>query len=577
MRELLWFNKINGAKLQKNNPFVALKTAILQAYQDFMKNFIVSLFFSLGTISVFAKKPTQLERPKLVVGIVVDQMRWDYLYRFYDRFSDNGFKRLMNEGFNCEQTFINYLPAYTAPGHSCIYTGSIPSIHGIAGNDWINKQNNKSVYCTEDKTVLPVGGSWKAGQMSPANLLASTITDELRLATNFKSKIFGFSIKDRGAIIPAGHLANGAFWYDDSTGNLMSSNYYGNALPQWLQEFNNKKFPEQWLRFGWTLSKEDSTYVQSLPDSNGYEGNFFGESKPIFPHLKAQGKNLSNLRKIPAGNSFILDASKECINAEHLGIENRTDFLCVSLSSTDYIGHQFAPNSVEIEDTYIKLDKDLEGFLSFLDKTVGKNQYLIMLTADHGGAHNAKFLNDIKIPAGNENEANLLTTLKAELLQKFASDSLILGWENYQIFLNELQIEKKKVNRSELIAAIKNFFNALPQVAYVIDMEHIDETPTPEPIKSMIVNGYNRLRSGQIQVIFNPGWYLGYSETGTTHGTWHPYDTHIPLLWYGWKIKSGSSNKINYMTDIAATFAALLHIQMPNGNIGKPIEALMQK
>ena len=531
----------------------------------------------LLTISINATaKEKNLERPKLVVGIVVDQMRWDYLYRYYERYGNDGFKRLLQEGFSCEQTMINYLPSFTAPGHSCIYTGSVPSIHGIAGNDWIDNLTGRKWYCTEDTTVTPVGGSKAAGMMSPRNLLASTITDELRLATNFQSRVFGFSLKDRGAILPAGHLANGAYWFDDSTGNFMSSSFYSAQLPAWLQEINNRKLANAYLQKVWQLMYPANTYTQSLPDNNIFEGKFSGEIAPVFPHVFKAPFNYNNLRKIPAGNTFTFDAAKACVEGEKMGTRTSIDFLCISLSATDYIGHQFTPNSMEAEDCYLRLDKDLANFLSYLDQNVGKGNYLVFLTADHGAAHNPEYLKSISMNAGMDNETGVYAQLNTYLKQELKHDSLMMGVENYQVFLNRNKIATSGLGEELVKDKIINWFKSQPQIAYVVDMDNLNKTPLPDAIKTKIINGYNRERSGQILLIQNPGWYHGYAATGTTHGTWNPYDTHIPLLWYGWHIAKGASNTTVYMEDITATLAALLHIQMPNGCIGKPIEAVVK-
>jgi len=532
-------------------------------------------FFLVGllifSITATTTKAQSVERPKLVVGIVIDQMRWDYLYRYYDRYTPNGFKKLMNEGFSCDQTFINYLPAYTAPGHACIYTGSVPSIHGIAGNDWVDNQTGRHWYCTEDTLVTPVGGSIRAGKMSPANMHSSTITDELRLATNFRSRVFGISLKDRGAILPAGHLGNGAFWYDDSTGSFISSSYYAAQLPDWLSDYNSKRLSDSFLAQDWTLRYPANTYVQSLPDNNKYEGKFSGEQDPVFPHLSKGKRRFGDLRRLPFGNTYTLMAAKACVEGEKLGKGTATDFLCISLSSPDYIGHQFTPNSVEAEDSYLRLDEDIASFLSFLDKRYGRDNYLVFLTADHGGAHNANYLNDLKTPAGNENETMLREKLGAYLKEIVGEAKVLKGIENYQIFLDREQMERLKIDEIAVKAKIRQWLEKQPQIAYVIDMENLNASAVPEPIRTMAINGYNRLRSGSLLMIYNPGWYHGYGQTGTTHGTWHPYDTHLPLLWYGWKIKKGSTNRRMHMEDIAATLAAMLKIQMPNGCIGEVI------
>lgn len=539
-----------------------------------MKRLLLVISCILPLSAAFAKHPDKLERPKLVVGIVVDQMRWDYLYRYYDRFGEGGFKRMMNKGFNCQNTFINYLPSFTAPGHACIYTGSVPSIHGIAANDWVADEEGANCYCTSDKERKTIGiGQRITGEMSAKNLLVTTITDELRLATNMRSKVFGIALKDRASILPAGHLANGAYWFDDSTGNFVSSNAYGNALPDWLVRFNNKRFADTLMRHKWNLLYPANTYTQSLSDDNPYEGTSPIEPKPIFPHVPV-GNGYYGLRSLPAGNTLTLMAAKACINGAQLGQGSATDFLCISFSSTDYVGHKYAPNAMEVEDMYLRLDRDLAELFDYLDEYVGKENYTAFLTADHGGAHNAKYLEDINIPAGNNDEMKTNAELNAALKAKYGKDSLALALTNYQVYLDEKRIRKYNLNRNEINTTIVNFMLTQPEVEYAVDMENIGNATVPEPIRTMIINGYNKQRSGCIEIILKPGWYSGYAPTGTTHGSWNPYDAHIPLLWYGWGIPQGQTTRTVHMTDISATLAALLHIQMPNGCIGETISEI---
>jgi predicted AlkP superfamily pyrophosphatase or phosphodiesterase len=538
-----------------------------------MKQLLLPVFFLL-VLPYLANAKDPVKRPKLVVGIVVDQMRWDYLYRYYDRYEDGGFKRLMNEGFNCQNTFINYLPSFTAPGHSTIYTGSVPSISGIAANDWLDNATGRPWYCTEDTTVRSVAGSAHAGKMSPRNLLVTTITDELKLATNSKSKVYGISIKDRGSILPAGHMANGAYWFDDSTGNFISSTYYGNSLPEWLVNFNNKRYADTLINKPWETLYSINTYTQSATDNSKYEGILAGEKAPVFPHhVQKNALGYNALRYVPGGNTIVFKAAKACINAEHLGEENSTDFLCLSFSTTDYIGHNFAPNSIEVEDIYLRLDKELASFMHYLDEQVGEGNYTIFLSADHGGAHNAEYLLDKNVPAGADDPAASGAGLRADMKAKFGTEKVIMGVTNYQVYLDEKVIAEKKLNRTDVKQEVLNWLSKQPAVAYAADMENINNVAIPEPIKGMMINGYNRKRSGVIQIILEPAWYSGaHGSTGTTHGSWNPYDTHIPLLWYGWGIEKGETYKETYMTDISATLSALLHIQMPNGCIGKVID-----
>lgn len=560
--------------------------------------YLLLVSFAFGALSVSAqtkKKKTAapvtpvttvrntLPRPKLVVGIVVDQMRWDYLYRFYDRYQNNGFKRLLNDGFTCENTLIDYIPTVTAAGHTCIYTGSVPAIHGIAGNDFIVQATGKSMYCAGDTTVKTVGSTSNAGEMSPRNLLTTTVTDELRLATNFRSKVIGIALKDRGGILPAGHTANAAYWFDDKSGNWITSTYYMKDLPQWLKDFNAQRLAENYLKLDWNPLYPIDTYVQTLPDNSKYEGKFKGTDAPTLPvktSVLYKG-NVGMIRSTPYGDTFTLDMAIAAINGEQLGQHNVTDFLAVSFSSTDYVGHQFGPNSVEIEDTYLRLDRDFANLFTFLDAKVGKGNYTVFLTADHGAAHNTAFLNDHGIPAGVWDDGAILDSLNKFLAKKYNAEKLVIGLENYQVNLNYKNIRNAKLDEEALKKDCIGFIQKQPGVAYVIDMQKAATADVPEALRMRIINGYNPQHSGAIQIILQPGWFTGHGSgdggpTGTTHGTWNPYDTHIPLVFMGWGIQHGHLNRETHMTDIAATVAALLHIQMPNGCIGKVIPEVMK-
>ncbi|OKS89365.1 alkaline phosphatase PafA [Mucilaginibacter polytrichastri] len=530
-----------------------------------------------------AAASTSLAHPKLVVGIVIDQMRWDYLYRYYDRYQTGGLKRMLNEGFTCENTQIDYLPTETGPGHSCIYTGSVPAIHGIASNDFIEQATGRHMYCAGDSTVQSVGTTSLAGQMSPRNLQVTTITDELRLSTNFRSKVIGISLKDRGAILPAGHTANAAYWFDDVSGNFISSTYYMTDLPAWVKTFNASGKLQQYLSQKWNPLYPIDTYVQSNPDNSPYEGKYRGENAPVFPHdlsviSKKENNGNSAIRSSPFGISLSVDFAEKAIESEKLGQNTVTDFLTLSLSSTDYVGHQFGPNAIETEDVYLRLDKDLAAFFSYLDAKVGKGNYTAFLTADHGAAHNPKFLQDHGVPAGYVNPGAMARDLNALLEKKFDAKGLVLDANNYMVNLNNVLIKSKGLSPDAIIAESVNWLSQQPGVLYAVNMQNVEQQSLPEWIKSRVINGYSKDYSGAIQVILKPGYYAGSpNATGTTHGTWTPYDTHIPLVFMGWGVQHGSLNRETHMTDISATMAAILHIQMPDGCIGKPITELIKK
>jgi predicted AlkP superfamily pyrophosphatase or phosphodiesterase len=533
-----------------------------------------SFIFLLANQTISSQN--QLNRPKLVVGIVVDQMRWDYLYRFYERYGEGGFKRLLNEGFSCENVMLNYVPSYTAIGHSTIYTGSVPSIHGIAGNEFIVQATGKSLYCTQDDSVYSIGTTdrnFKKGKMSPFNLKATTITDELKLATNFKSKVIGVAIKDRGSILPAGHSADAAYWFDGDSGNFITSSWYRKDLPKWLLEFNSQKMAEKYLQKDWDTLYPITTYRQSTSDKNNYEELYENSDNVLFPIktsqlMKKNGYGL--IADTPYGNTLTLDVAKLALENEQMGQHENTDFLVVSLSSPDYIGHQFSINSVKIEDNYLRLDRDLKDFFSYLDTKVGKGNYLLFITADHGASHNAQFLLDNKIPAGNWDEKSVRSELNRYLAGKFNVNDLVLNLGNYQVNFNYKNITSS-IDKEKLISACIDFFEKQPNVAYAVQTAKASQASIPTAIKEKIINGYNRELSGEIQIILKPAWYSDSDRKGGTHGTWNPYDAHIPLVWMGWGVHHGQSNEEVYMTDIAPTVAAFLHIQMPNGCIGHPI------
>jgi predicted AlkP superfamily pyrophosphatase or phosphodiesterase len=526
------------------------------------------------------KNDNGIQRPKLIVGIVVDQMRYDYLYRYWSKYGNDGFKRLIRDGFSYENTHYNYEPTYTGPGHASIYTGTTPAIHGIIGNNWYDRRTGKDVYCTEDNAVSSVGSASIWGKMSPVNLLASTITDELRLATNMQSKVIGVCIKDRGSILPAGHTANAAYWYDGTNGNWITSTYYRQELPDWVQSFNARNLAAGYLSQPWTPLLPLTQYTESTPDDNNFENPFSGEEKPVFPHnLPAlRGTSFDIIRSTPFGNTLTKDFAVETIKAENMGKGAGTDFLALSFSSTDYIGHQFGPNSVEVEDTYLRLDKDLGDFLKFLDKQIGKNEYLIFLSADHGAALVPSYASSVRLPGGSISPKKLQDSLNEFLKEQYGAGNWVTAFVNHQVYLNHALIGSKKIDLVEIQEKV---------AAYLLDFEGVLKTTTAESIvkgnpetglEGFMKRGYLRRRSGDVVVTLLPGWFEGYNSVqtkGTTHGTAFAYDTHVPLLWYGWHVKKGLSSSRVSITDIAPTLAQWLHIMEPNGSTGRPLQEVL--
>lgn len=543
-----------------------------------LKKLVFVAAAALATVPATAQNKIVPTKPRLVVGLVIDQMRWDYLYRYQRHYGTGGFKRLLGEGYSLENVMIPYIPTVTAVGHSSIYTGSVPAIHGIAGNDWIDKTTGESVYCTTDTTVQPVGAtSPKIGQHSPHNLWSTTISDQLALGTNFQSKIIGVSLKDRASILPAGHTPTGAFWFDEGSGDFVTSTYYMTELPQWVKNFNAQHWGEKLVANGWNTLKPLAEYTESSPDNVAWESLIGSATAPTFPYDKlaadyAAKKGL--IRSTPFGNTLTLKLAEAAIDGNDMGKDEVTDFLAINVASTDYVGHAFGPNSIEVEDTYLRLDRELEAFLKMLDAKVGKGNYLVFLTADHGGAHSNGFLKAHKILTDFFDDG-LQNNLEQELKARYAQEKLITAVDNYQIYLNHKLIQEKGLDAAEIKKTIITQLKKDPRVLFAVDLEKAAEAAVPEPVKTRIINGYNWQRSGDIQIISHDGMLPSYAKKGTTHSVWNSYDSHIPLIFFGTGIRHGSSGRPYFMTDIAPTLAQILKIENPSGNVGNAITEVL--
>ncbi|WP_396156472.1 alkaline phosphatase PafA [Flavobacterium macrobrachii] len=537
-----------------------------------MKSLKTKLLLIISTIT-FA----QSNQPKLVVGIVVDQMKTEYLYRFHSDFSENGFKRLMNDGYTFYNMHYNYMPTYTAPGHASVYTGTTPAIHGIVSNEWFHRTLKKEVYCTDDESVSTlVPGTEKEGKMSPKNLQATTITDELKLATNFKGKVIGMSIKDRGAILPAGHFADWAFWYT-KTGNFISSSFYGKEMPKWVEEFNNEKQYLPYLEKGWSLLKPIETYNESLVDDNPYEGKLYKKS-PVFPYnLKEmyEANDAGVLRVTPFGNDVLANLAKRAIENENLGKDDIADFLAVSFSSTDYIGHTFGPRSIEIQDTYLRLDLTIADFLNYLDKTVGKGNYLVFLTADHACAENSTHLRDNKYEVDNISYKDVSKDLIAFSNETFGTN-LLLRYDSYNVHLDKEIIKSKGLDLAKVKQSFKDFLYTKNYVKRVYTEEEVLASSGNDQLLNFVFKGYDPTQNGDLYFVYKPG-FVEYSATGATHGSPYSYDTNVPCIFFGWNIPKGKSHDKKVITQIAPTLSQKLKITLPNGTDSEVLNEVLEK
>lgn len=518
------------------------------------------------------------DKPKLVIGIVIDQMRYDYLIKFRNNFTKGGFLKLMNEGIFLKNVHYNYIPTYTAPGHASIYTGTTPRFHQIIANEWYDKKQKKIIYCVSTESVMSVGTNNDNGKMSPANMLASNITDELKLLNKDKSKVISISIKDRSAILPGGHLCDAAYWWDEATGNFISSSFYMHQLPQWVVNFNNQRLALQYLQKNWDLIISREKYVSSLSDSNQYEKSILNKYAPKFPYDFSEyvkNEKVSILKYTPYGNSILIDFAKECIINEKLGKNKMTDFLCMSFSSTDYIGHMYGTEALELEDAYYRLDRDLNNFISFLDKNVGRDNYLIFLTADHAAALNTQYLKDNKFNVNYFSEDKLKNDLKIYLFNKYNDSTLITEIINEQIFLNHDKISTLKINEDDLKKDIRKFCYRYDEVAEVYLSEDLVKSDIKDfSLYGLVANGFSPAKSGDIVLVLHPG-NMDYSNKGTTHGSAYNYDTHVPLIFYGFRNRHIESHQFYRITQIAPTLSFLLNINIPNACFDVPIDEVL--
>lgn len=513
--------------------------------------------------------------PKLVVGIVVDQMRYDYITRFWDRYEEDGFKRLINQGYTMKNAHYNYVPTFTAPGHTSIWTGTSPRYHGVIGNSFFDKTTGKKVVPVQNDSVNPVGTDSKIGKRSPKKLLATTLGDQNRLATQFQGKTVGVALKDRASILPAGRSANGAYWFDGDKGHFITSTYYMDKLPQWVNKFNSSGKADEYLTTWETLYPID-TYTESGPDKNNFEGSLDGQT--TFPYdlkkLAEDKYSYGVLTRTAYGNNLTTDFAIAAVKGEELGKDDITDILTVSYSSPDYIGHRFGVNSKEAQDNYLRLDQEIAKLLKELDEQVGKGNYTVFLTADHGAVNVPAYLQSKKIRAGYFNTSKMRKSLRKLTEDLYGIKGLIANISNRQIFFDYAKLEKQEIEINDIAEEIKNYLINYPEIAEVYTRAMIESSGFSGKIASRVKNGFNPKRSGDVVYELNPG-FISYGKTGSQHGSAYSYDTHIPMIFYGNGINKGQTTKPAEIVDITPTIAALLGISFPNAATGQVLNEVI--
>lgn len=532
------------------------------------------------------QKPTNLgEHPKLVVGITVDQMRMDYLYRYWDDFGDGGFKRLIQQGLVCGDHHFGFAPTYTGPGHASIYTGTTPRLHGVIANDWYDRKSGESVYCAYDENVETVGlkdANARDGKMSSHRMKSSTLGDEMKIATGMNAKVIALSIKDRGATLPGGHLADGAYWfYGKDKGHFITSSKYADELPSWVKKFNKRGHAERHLTAGWQIKRTEKDFAQEWPDNNPFEQPFQGGANATFPYdlksLSATNGGYDILKSTPHGNTLVIDLAVQALAGEDLGVDNITDLLAISLSSTDYVGHQFGTNAWETMEIYLHLDRLLKQLFNQLDSKVGSGNWMCWLTADHGAATPPSLAKSVGMPVDYWKPGNMIEDVKADLKAQYGDEQWILSYSNDQFFFNRPLMRERSIDLDEAQRRIQLLCQQYEGVSMAVTGYDLTSGNTAgDPILEKIRNGWVASASGDVIVVIQPGW-IKYGLAGTTHGSPFPYDTHVPCIFYGWHVPKGITYERTYIQDIAPTVAALIHSPMPNACTGRPIQAVLKQ
>ena len=523
------------------------------------------------------------DKPRLVIGIVVEQLKFDQLEKFRDRLEENGIKKLINEGTYFRNASFEYMLTQSAPGHATISTGAEPSFHGITSDNWYVPLKNELINCTQDISVNPVGGSFESGLHSPVNLQASTFSDELVMATNKKAKVFAVGMKESSSIFSAGHAANTAYWFDNITGTWMTSSYYIDKVPSWVNDFNAMKYSDTYLNGIWSLFKPIQNYSDCLPDSNMFEAGFNGIN--FFPYdlKKIRSKNNSNskndyslLRETPFGNELTTNFAIKLIQNEKLGKDDVIDCLSICYTSTDYIGHRFGPSSFEMADAIFRMDNDIKNLLTFLNDSIGKRNVLIYFTAAHGISEIPAVLEKNRIPAGYFMQNQALQLLRSYLNAVYGEGNWVKGYSGRQVFLNRTLIEDARLSLDDVQKKVARFLVQFTGVAAAYPYSAFEANDFGNGNLKRIINNFNPQRSGDVIVILNPGWVEKSGDYVTNYNSPYEYDSHVPLIWYGWTVNRATVTRHVNLTDIAATLSSLCKVPFPNACTGEPMFELFR-
>ena len=512
------------------------------------------------------------EKPELIIGLIFDQMRPNQIFQYWDQYGDDGFKKLIENGTVMKQAGYKYYNTLDAPGYATIATGSEPRQHGVVSDEWFEILSNDVTNCSFDPKVGPVGGSFKEGLFSPENMLIPTLGDQMKLASYAHSKVFGISLDHNGAVFSAGHAANGAYWFDNATGTFMSSSYYMDSLPGWLNEFNAKQLPNIYLNRIWEKLLPADQYQQHFPDTLKLVSGFSSSRLPLDLNKISKRKktrDYSVIRYTPFGNTLTLDLALNLIMEEKLGEDNHPDYLVVNLSSIGPVSQKFGQESVAFEDMMLRFDQDLAHFINAVEEQIGKRRVLFFMTAAHGVARDQEYLESLKISAGEFNKNQALSLLKSYLGVKYGNGDWVKGYYGNQIYLNRSLIEDSRLSLPNIRSQVASFMVQFTGVADAASMNDLSASSDSGGIMSQwIQNNFNPKHSGDVMIILRPGWkFEGEGRTATGYY----YDRNVPLIWYGWNMGRKLIYRDVDITSIAPTLALFLGIPLPAASSGKPV------
>jgi len=519
-------------------------------------------------------------KPKLVVGITISGMRYDYLSTYWDQFSEDGFRRMAGMGAHCRNARYDQLITESAVGYATISTGARSDAHGIVADYWYERKEQAIRYCVDDPSVRAIVSSDRNGHTSPTAMMSRTLTDELRIVSQFKSKVIGVSMDPKASVLLSGHTANAAYWYDPEHGTWTTSTYYADSLPGWVEAFNDKNYKDIYREKEWTTLRPISEYTASMPDNNNFEEGFNGQNTFPYDLGKITRKGFrkgdySALLVAPFGNTYTKDFAINAIVSEELGQRDATDWINISFNAGKNLAEHFTTWSVEVEDLYLRLDQDIAHLLTFLDEQVGLENTLVYLTADHAIADDPRLLEEHRIPSGYFNYHSNISLLKSYLNAVYGQGNWVSLYYANQIYLNRQLIEDSRLSLEEVQDRVASFIIQFSGVSNALPAHILQRNNFTEGIFNRIQNSYNQKRSGDVIIYLTPGWVEKGSDYRESLSNFH-YDAHVPLIFYGWKVNRITLPDQVSPLDIVPTIAYFLEISVPANASGKVITGMIR-